>query len=252
MGALVHKIISPFTGRLEPEKNESYFFISTAANRIKWNTWWNKVKQSQVLTFLLVEGICLILLMLLGHSLLLGKDVEFSFSLIKVEGSLIQEKAKYAGMLLFYLMVFAVFFTSTIGVLDHVSRLSSDIFSNCLFKKKTKTLFLESSVYFIVLWLVVFFSIVVLLIFKINDKDKDLVKILLSITGVISTMVMFFYSILIFLLNIKMASNVEKFDAGFKNNNPFKMTLWRKSMLLISIFFYGFLSFLVMYKTFRP
>lgn len=232
MGESIPKITNPITSELITTNKTGYFPEATPQNVERWNSWWSLVKKEQIITFFFVGTAGLITLMLISHSLLSGKDLEIGIASLKVEGAEIEKVTN--GLLksnLFYLMVSAVFFTSAIGVLDHVCRLASDIISTmCNIKKSV--LSSESKMYFILLWIMIFVGIIILLFFKDNSPQK-----LLSIAGSLSGVVMFLYSCLILVLNLKLDK-----ETNSDNFKPFRMTLWRKLFICLGILLYGFFS----------
>lgn len=233
MGAYIPKITSPITG--EPiSHNDSGFFPKMNTSDVQnWKKWWALINKEQFFTFFVTGLVGLILLMLISHSLLYGLNIEIGMNMLKIEGEKIAENVPYVTNNIFYLVVAAIFFTSAIGVLDHVSRIVADIMSS-YFHRHKGILSNESKLYFFVLWAMIAIGSIILLFFDNNQPQK-----LLAIAGSLSGIVMFLYSILVLILNIRIASEIKKEQMPF---NPFHMTVWRKIIVIIGILFYGFFS----------
>lgn len=139
-------------------------------------------------------------------------------------------------------MITFVLTTSVIGVLDHVARLAADIIRSNLSttRRAEKMIFQEGNLYTIVLWITILFGVTILLGADIHSSFT-----LLSITGSLSICVMFLYSFFVLILHWKLQLQVEAADERFLKINPFRMSKWRKIVLIGATAFYGILSFYV-------
>ena len=204
------------------------------------------MQQEQLITFLGVGIFGLILFMLISHALLYGQDLEIGMEMLKVEGRALPGSGSGLSSKVFYLIVAGVFFTSALGVLDHVARVSADIIKANAFKvRSSKNLFVsESALYFYVLWSMIFFAIGVLFIANVTDTPT-----LLKISGSLSGIVMFLYSGLTIVLMRRLANDTENADPRFHGTNPFRLPAWRLGALVVAVFFYGGFSILLIVNT---
>ena len=248
MGDQVPKVTSPFTGEKVSVSSEGYFFEPTEENQRRWQDWWRLVRREQTLTFLLAGGVGLILLMLISHAVLYGSGLDIGMNMLNEEGARLAGESRPWLAKIFYLMVAAVFFTSALGVLDHVARVSADIIkANALsVRRSTRAALSESALYFYVLWLMIFFAVGVLFIANIKDTPT-----LLRIAGSLSGVVMFLYSGLVLVLMLRLRRDVEGRDRRFVKANPFRLPAWRLAALVVATLFYGGFSILLVANTIR-
>ncbi|HSR68299.1 MAG TPA: Nramp family divalent metal transporter [Acidobacteriota bacterium] len=242
MAKLVPKVTSPLTGEKVAVASEGYFFKADEENLSRWKSWWKLARREQLLSFWLTGAFGLILLMLISHALLYGQDLEIGMGMLQAEGAILGQNLAAGLQTLFYLMVAAIFFTSEIGVLDHVARVSADIIktNSPIIRNSSSRYLSESALYFFVLWLMIFFAIGVIFVADMTDTPT-----LLRIAGSLSGIVMFLYSALAILLMRRLASQVAASDERFRSDNPFQLPLWRLLGLMVATLFYGGFSFLL-------
>jgi len=238
MGKYIPKITSKFSGEVVSTQKSGYLFSPTESNRYLWKKWWSLMQKEQFITFYFIGLVGLILLMLISHSLLFGTDLEIGVGFLKEEGLQLNEKIGFISPGLFYVIVAAIFFTTAFGLMDHVARISADIINTQLDRKRIFNFVLsESKLYFIVLWIMIGFGIFVLTVLNIDQPPNLLVT-----AGSLSGIVMFIYSFLILVLNIKSKKSFQKAYKTSDSFNPFKLPLWRQIIIVISILFYGWFS----------
>jgi hypothetical protein len=242
MGAFIPKVQSPITGEPVSTVSNGFFFPSSPENISKWKQWWKLINREQSVTFLLIGSVGLCLLMLLAHASLIGKNLPIGMGLIQEEGRVVSGALGKTWLVIFNLMVFSVFFTTALGVLDHVARVSADILKSHVgvLRRSKAAAASESALYFYVLWAMILFAVFILLAAKITSTP-----LLLSTAGALSGVVMFLYSVLILVLNIRLRREVDQMDAGFGGDNPFRISRWRLCMLVLAILFFGSLSLLI-------
>lgn len=248
MGARVPKVKSPFTGEKVAVSSQGYFFEATQENLRRWEAWWKLVRQEQSITFLGIGAVGLVLLMMISHSLLSGHPHDIGIGMLWEEGAILASKTVPWASTAFYLMVTAVFFTSELGVLDHVARLSADIIkSNAIGVRRSESPYLsESALYFIVLWTMIVFALGVLFVANITDTPT-----LLRIAGSLSGIVMFLYSGLAIVLARRLGRDVEAADPRFEKCNPFRVPAWRMGALVLAVLFYGGFSAMLVIDTLK-
>ncbi|MFQ5526961.1 MAG: Nramp family divalent metal transporter [Thermoanaerobaculia bacterium] len=248
MAAHVPRVTSPLTGAEIPVGAEGYFFEPTDGNLERWQGWWRVTRREHMITFLGMGLIGLILLMLASHSLLYGRDLPFGLEMLQAEGEAIGQRTAGGMTIAFYLAVAAVFFTSAVGVLDHVARLSADILKmNVVSIRGSRSRYLsESALYFVFLWLMIAFALVVLFVGNIRDAPT-----LLQIAGSLSGIVMFVYSLFTIPLMLTLARDAEAADRRFARVNPFRLPRWRLAALALAVVFYGGFSVLLVVNLVR-
>ncbi len=246
MGARVPKVTSPLTGERVSIASKGFFFEPSKANLARWTEWWRLMRREQMVTFLCLGLVGLVLLMLIAHALLYGQDLEIGMGMLRAEGAALGSGSLMTSA--FYLIVAAIFFTSALGVLDHVARVSADIIkANSLSVRRSENAFLsESALYFYVLWSMIAFAIGVLFIANIRDTPT-----LLKIAGSLSGIVMFLYSVLVIVLMRRLRKEVEAADPRFGRQNPFALPLWRQASLIAAVLLYGSFSALLIVNTLK-
>ena len=126
MGERIPRIVSPITGEEEAEPSLGYMFETNEQNMRRWRTWWRIANQEQLIVFLGIGLLITIVLSVLVYSTVgvqdLGRDLDF----IRAEGDVLKETiAPWFGTF-FYIAGFVVLFSTNIGVIDYVSRLTAD------------------------------------------------------------------------------------------------------------------------------
>lgn len=236
MAARIKHGKNKFTGQAYAEQKNGFYFEFDEEQISLWKKWWRLVKREQLITFLLMGLAGMIMLMLVSHSLLFGRDLPFGMEFLRAEGIALSEQVKLIKPFVFYAIVSIIFFTTAFGVLDHVARLSSDIIHTyCSKSRFQSTLLREDNLYLIILWFMISFGILVLLVLNIDKPPQ-----LLSIAGSLSGMLMFVYSLLILVLNLYLGYMIKRNVS--KNFNPFKLTYWRIFMIVCGILLYGWFS----------
>ncbi len=244
MGARVPKVISPLTGEEASVSTEGFFFEPTKENLKRWREWWSLIRREQSITFLGMGMGGLILLMLISHALIYGRDLDIGMEMLRQEGLALGAGPAVAAV--FYLSIAVVFFTSALGVLDHVARLVADIVKvNARPVRESESpLLSESALYFYVLWAMIVFGLGVLFVADIRDTPT-----LLRTAGALSGIVMFLYSVLIVVLMRRLRIDVEAADERFRGRNPFSQPMWRKAALVAAVVLYGSFSLFLIVQT---
>jgi hypothetical protein len=158
--------------------------------------WWRRANGEHVITFWMLCTGALVVLCLISFSTVYGLGgLESNLGFIQMEGQIIAARVGTLFKALFYVAGIAILFTTQLGVLDAVSRVSTDIVKvNYLSKSKWWT---DSRLYFIFLWLEIALGCVILL----AGLTEPMVLIIIS--AALNAGVMFIYSILLLYLNNK-------------------------------------------------
>jgi hypothetical protein len=223
MGILIPKIVSPITGEEEARPSLGYKFELNEENLRRWRNWWRVANQEQLLTFYIIGLATLIGLSVLLNSVLgivSGAEADISF---------LQKEAQALGSLLgtwfeyfFYLAGFAILFSTNIGVVDWVSRLTADSLKVNFLKESQ--FWSESKIYVTVVWIMCIGGSLI-----IWTGIEPLILLILASTG--GGFMMFFYSGLLILLNRRTLPD------------PIKLRGWRLAGMVVAFLIYA--SFVV-------
>jgi hypothetical protein len=223
MGILIPKIVSPITGEEEARPSLGYKFELNEENLRRWRNWWRVANQEQLLTFYIIGLATLIGLSVLLNSVLGivgGAEADITF---------LQKEAQALGSLLgtwfeyfFYLAGFAILFSTNIGVVDWVSRLTADSLKVNFLKESQ--FWSESKIYVTVVWIMCIGGSLI-----IWTGIEPLILLILASTG--GGFMMFFYSGLLILLNRRTLPD------------PIKLRGWRLAGMVVAFLIYA--SFVV-------
>ena len=228
MGARIPQIVSPITGEEEAAPSLGYMFETNEENMRRWRIWWRIANQEQLITFLGIGLLITTVLSVLAYSTVgvqdLGRDLDF----IRAEGEVLREViAPWFGTF-FYIAGFVVLFSTNIGVVDYVSRLTADSLKVTFLKEST--FWSESKIYVTVAWLIIVAGSIVML----TVSSQPLVLLIIASAG--GGVVMFFYSGMLILLNRRALPE------------PVKLKSWRFVIMWIIFIFFGVLSGFMLYS----
>src|ERR671916_500966 len=228
MGAHIPRIVSPITGEEEAEPSLGYMFETNEENMRRWRGWWKVANQEHFITFLLLGLLSLIALSVLVYATVgvqdLGRDLDF----VRAEGDTLKETiAPWFGTF-FYIAGFAVLFSTNIGIIDYVSRLTADSLKVTFLREST--FWSESKIYITVAWLLIVAGSIIML----TVSSQPLVLLIISSAG--GGVLMFFYSGMLILLNRRALPD------------PIKLKSWRLWAMWFSFLFFGSLSGYLLYS----
>jgi hypothetical protein len=196
MGILMPKIVSPITGEEEARPSLGYKFPVNEENMRRWRNWWKVANQEQLLTFYILGLATLIGLSVLLNSALgivkVPEDQAGSITFLRTEAQTLSNQLGAWFEYFFYLAGFAVLFSTNVGVVDWVSRLTADSLKVNFLKESQ--FWSESKIYVTVVWIMAIGGSLI-----IWTGIEPLVLLVLSATG--GGFMMFFYSGLLILLN---------------------------------------------------
>lgn len=234
MGKYIGRITSPITGQEEAVVEVGYHFPDTPENRRRWNRWWRAASMEHFLTFFITCMFCLVMLTLICYSTFYTPDGERreevsqydqnNMSFVLGEATVIRDQVGYTARTLFLVMGMIVLLTTNFGVLDVVSRISTDIVKvNWL---RDNAHWSESRLYYVFLWSTIVIGSGILLV---APGALKLFEIAASLNGV----VMFLYSMTLLYLNVR----------GLPS---YLRASWGRILVLIwSICFFGYFTILV-------
>jgi hypothetical protein len=229
MGARMPKVVSPITGEEVAAPSLGYTFPVNEQNMRRWRAWWKVANREHFITFFLIGAFTLIMLSVLVWSTVGRADVTGSADI-----EFINEEAQILGneiggwfraFFLFAGMV--VLFSTSIGIMDYVSRLSASELKISFFPgSQTIT---ESRIYFVFAWVIAIGGSLILL----AGLEAPLVLLIISASG--GGVVMFLYSGMLILMNRRVLPD------------PIKLRGWRYVAMWIIFLIFAVLSIYLVY-----
>ena len=228
MGERIPRIVSPITGEEEAEPSLGYMFETNEENMRRWRAWWRIANQEHFITFFVIGLLSLIALSVLVYATVgvqdLGRDLDF----VRAEGDILKETiAPWFGTF-FYIAGFAVLFSTNIGIIDYVSRLTADSLKVTFLREST--FWSESKIYITVAWLLIVAGSVIML----TVSSQPLVLLIISSAG--GGVLMFLYSGMLIVLNRRALPDPIKLKSG---------RLWA---MWFTFLFFGALSGFLLYS----
>lgn len=204
MGARMPKVVSPITGEEVAAPSLGYTFPVNEQNMSRWRNWWKVANWEHFITFFVIGTLTLLMLSVLTWSTLGGgvggvaADLTFVQKEAQVLGN--QIGGWFRAFFLFAGMV--VLFSTSIGIMDYVSRLSASELKVSFFSdSQTIT---ESRIYFALAWIIAIAGSLILL----AGLDAPLVLLIISASG--GGVVMFLYSGMLIWLNTRVLPDAIK------------------------------------------
>ncbi|MDQ3733167.1 MAG: Nramp family divalent metal transporter [Actinomycetota bacterium] len=222
MGGRLPKVVSPFTGEEQASQQTGYFFRRDEANLKRWDDWYRVANREQFITFFVAGAITLLLFMMVTYSAVgvgnSGEDFGFIFNV----GEALGRSVGGWMSILFWGAGFAALFSTNLGVIDMVGRVTADILK--VGWLRDSEFWTESKVYFAAVWAELVFGCAILL----SGMDQPLT--LFVIASCLNGFVMFIYSALLIQLN--------------KGVLPARIgpNKWRVGFMWWAVAFYGVLS----------
>jgi Mn2+/Fe2+ NRAMP family transporter len=228
MGGRMPKIVSPITGEEVAAPSLGYTFPLNEENMRRWDRWWKVANREHFITFFAIGLSILLALSVLVWSTVglqpnIGEDLVFvqeeARALGNVIGGWFQSFFLFAGMV--------VLFSTSIGIMDYVSRLSASELKISFFPdSQTIT---ESRIYFVFAWVIAIGGSLILL----AGIDQPLIQLIIASSG--AGVVMFFYSGLLIWMNTRVLPE------------PIKLRGWRLVVMWITFITFAILSSYLVY-----
>jgi hypothetical protein len=229
MGGRMPKVVSPITGEEVAAPSLGYTFPVNEENMRRWREWWKVANREHFITFFLIGAFTLVMLSVLVYSTVgqaeLTGEADITF---------IQEEARILGneiggwfstFFLFAGMV--VLFSTSIGIMDYVSRLSASELKVSFFGESE--VITESRIYFVFAWVIAIGGSLILL----AGLQAPLVLLIISASG--GGVVMFLYSGMLLWMNRRVLPD------------PIKMRGWRYPAMWIIFLIFAVLSTYLVY-----
>jgi hypothetical protein len=234
MGIRIPRIVSPITGEEEARPSFGYKFPVNEENLRRWRNWWKVANQEQLITFYILGLATLIGLSVLLYSALgivedAAAEITFVQSWAQALGTQLGTWFEY----FFYFAGFAILFSTNVGIMDWVSRLTADSLKvNFLARSQFWS---ESKLYITVVWIMAIGGSLI-----IWTGIEPLILLILSATG--GGFMMFFYSRLLILLNRRVLPD------------PIKLKSWRLVGISVAFLIYAAFVVFIIYQmvTARP
>ncbi|MBA2616936.1 MAG: Nramp family divalent metal transporter [Rubrobacter sp.] len=195
MGSRMPKVVSPITGEEVAAPSLGYTFPVNEENMRRWRGWWSVANREHFITFFVIGCSLLIALSVLVWSTVgqrgIGTDLEFINTEAQVLGN--QIGGWFQSFFLFAGMV--VLFSTSIGIMDYVSRLSASELKISFFPDSQ--VITESRIYFTLAWVIAIGGSLILL----AGLEAPLVLLIIAASG--AGVVMAFYLGLLIRLNTR-------------------------------------------------
>jgi hypothetical protein len=226
MGIRIPNIVSPVTGEEVAAPSLGYMVPSTEENERRWRRWWSIANKEQLITFWFIGALLLVALQVLVFSTVgVNPTLESGLSFIKAEGEELGRIVAPWFAIAFYVAGFLILFSTNIGVVDYVSRLTADSLKVTFLRESG--FWSESKIYITVVWLLIISGSSI-----IWTGIKPVALLVISATA--GGFVMAIYSVLLIMLNRKALPEFARLKG------------WRfPLMVLIALFYIAFSVFLI-------
>jgi ABC-type multidrug transport system fused ATPase/permease subunit len=226
MGAYLPRVTSPFTGEERAEPGTGYTFHETEENLRRWRGWWRIANIEQFFTFFVLGAATLVIMSVLAYSTVFGLDLPSgTFDFIEVQGQILGERFGHWFTIAFWAAGTIALFSTELGILDYVSRLTADTLKVSVFSNSTRIT--ESRIYFVVIWSMIVIGSVILL----SGLQQPIV--LLIIASSLGGIVMFVYSVLLIIINRRYVPKAVRLSGV------------RLVVMFWAVLFYGYFSVLL-------
>ncbi|WP_406691080.1 Nramp family divalent metal transporter [Saccharopolyspora sp. ID03-671] len=223
MGQFMPRVTSPFTGEEAAAAGTGHMFLDSDDNRRRWKGWWKVANVEQFGTFFVLGCGTLVIMSVLAYATVFGHPLpEDDFDFIKAEGEIFGQNFGLWFQMAFWCAGAIALFSTQLGIMDWVSRLTADTVKVTFFRDSTKVT--ESRIYFAVIWTMIIAGSAILL----SGTEEPLALILISSSA--GGVVMFLYSMLLIVINRRFLPRVIRLGG------------WRLVMMGVAVVFYGYFS----------
>jgi hypothetical protein len=195
MGTYIPNIVSPITGKDEEAAAPSLGYVPppTEENARRFRGWWKVANQEHLITFWFIGALLLVALSVLIFSTVgVKENVGQGLALLEEEGRILGQRIAPWFEKFFYIAGFAMLFSTSIGTIDYVSRLTGDSLKVTFLKESE--FWSEIKLYALVVWVMAIGGLALL-----TTGITPIILLVLSATG--NGFVMAFYSVLLIVLN---------------------------------------------------
>ncbi len=220
MGVHIPRVVSPITGAETSVPSLGHVFPQDEKNLHRWRRWWKLAKREQLWLFLVLGTLSIVILSVLSYSTVFGKDMpEGDLAFLQAEGEALKDAVSPWFGTLFWLAGFMILFSTVVGNMDIAARVVGDSFK--VGPLRNSRFWSESKIYLSTIWIQVLFGVGIL------AGGLTAPVLLLSFSGLVGGLVIFFSSALIIKLN--------------RNALPEKIRIggFRLVMMVLAAVFYG-------------
>ncbi len=229
MGILIPNIVSPITGEEVAAPSLGYMFQETEENKRRWKGWWKVANQEQLITFWFLGTLLLVALSVLVFSTIGGGNVlPGDLSFVQDEGNQLGQSIGSWFETFFFVAGFVMLFSTNLGVLDYVARLTGD--SLKVSYLGNSEFWSESKIYITVIWAMIIAGITILF----AGLSQPLILLVIASAG--GGVVMAFYSVMLIVLNRKVLPDVAKLKG------------WRVPIMVFIAIFFVIFSLILVYS----
>ncbi len=229
MGRYIGRLTSPFTGRDEGVADVGFVFPGTGTDLERWSHWWRRTNLEHFLSFYVLCILSLALMCLIAHALLGDSPPSPGLGFIRDEALALEQTLGAPARHAFLAVGVVVLFSTELALLDAVSRVLADVLAVTFFRGKVRASL--SRLYFTVLWGMIGFGVLVLAV----GFDQPFALLVLS--AALNGFVMFLYSGLLLVLNLR----------SFRG--PLRPSPLRIGALVLAFLFFGYFSALTVMDT---
>lgn len=223
MGQYMPRVTSPFTGQEAAAAGTGHMFLDSDENRRRWKGWWKVANVEQFGTFFLLGCGTLVIMSVLAYATVFGVPLpEDDFDFIRAQGEIFGQRFGGWFQTAFWMAGAIALFSTQLGIMDWVSRLTADTVKVTFFRGSTKVT--ESRIYFAVIWVMIVAGSAILL----SGTEEPLALILISSSA--GGVVMFLYSMLLIFTNRRFLPR------------SIRLGGWRMVMMCVAVVFYGYFS----------
>jgi hypothetical protein len=227
MGIHIPNIVSPVTGEEVAQPSLGYMPPDTEENRRRWSAWWKVANQEHLITFwfigaLLLVSLCVLVFSSIGVQENIGTDLAF----VEDWGAALGERIAPWFEYFFYIAGFAMLFSTNIGIMDYVGRITGDSLKVTVLRDSQ--FWSESKIYATVVWIMAIGGSIL-----IWTGLEPIVLLVIASTGGFFVMAM--YSTLLNLLNRRALPEYAKLKG------------WRSPIMVIVALFYVLPTLYVVY-----
>jgi hypothetical protein len=227
MGARMPKVVSPITGEEVAAPSLGYTFPVNEENMRRWRNWWKVCNQEQLITFLGIGLLTLVLLSVLVNSVLGVGNFGEEFEFIQREAEALANTIGGWFEYFFLIAGTVILFSTAIGVMDYVSRLSASELKISFFPDSQAVT--ESRIYFTIAWIIAIGGSLILL----AGLQAPLVLLIIAAAG--GGVVMFFYSGMLIWMNTRVLPD------------PIKLRGFRLAAMVFTFLVFAILSAYLVY-----
>jgi hypothetical protein len=232
MGARMPKVVSPITGEEVAAPSLGYTFPLTEENMRRWRNWWKVCNREHFITFFLIGAFTLIMLSVLvwstvGRADLIAQEAGADITFLQEEANVLGNEIGGWFRIFFLFAGMVVLFSTSIGVMDYVSRLSASELKVSFFPGSE--VITESRIYFTIAWVIAIGGSLILL----AGLEQPLVLLIISASG--GGVVMFLYSGMLLWMNTRVLPDAIKLKG------------WRMVAMLIIFLIFAVLSIYLVY-----